>query len=83
MKLADDVDLEQASYSSQVYFSYYLTAICSRSLPRHTVTLLLMLLLSAQKPPCNKCEKLELINLDEDTIKAEVLDFLGVMMEKF
>ena len=57
MKLADDVDLEQVSYSSQVYFSYYLIAICSRSLPRHTVTSALISLLSAQKPPYNKFVK--------------------------
>ena len=57
MKLANDVDLEQVSYSSQVYFSYYLTAICCRSLPRHMVTSALISLLSAQKPPYNKFVK--------------------------
>src|SRR3984885_12318908 len=46
MKLADDVDLEQVSYSSKVYFSYYLTAFCCRSLPRHMVTSPLISLLS-------------------------------------
>ena len=35
----------------------YLTAICSRLLPGHTVTSLLMSLLYAQKPPCNKFVK--------------------------
>ena len=44
----------------------------------HTVTSLLMSLLSAPKPLCNRRWSTD---LDEDTIDAEVLDSLSVTME--
>ncbi|KAI6129894.1 P-loop containing nucleoside triphosphate hydrolase protein [Pisolithus croceorrhizus] len=76
MKLADDVDLEQVSIPT----SYCVPNRCL--IPMATLAPILPHLCSEAAMQQIR-EKMDLIDLDEDTIDAEVLDSLGVTMDNF
>jgi transitional endoplasmic reticulum ATPase len=82
MKLTDDVDLEQVSKLGSVFHAY-LTHSPQIAADTHGYVGSDIASLCSEAAMQQIREKMDLIDLEEDTIDAEVLDALGVTMDNF
>lgn len=89
MKISDHVDLDKIAAQTHGYVGSDIASLCSEAAMqqiREKVSFQVTYIRPSPnegKADIESCLKMDLIDLEEDTIDAEVLDSLGVTMENF